>query len=122
MTDQNKGWAGHPRIARHTSEDPTAAFPSASAEATDSFRTAAPVQSFETAAPPIVLRRARPAVFIAPQPEEGKLIARELGLGVGLSKQPELSRNRKIAGNLPAWDPLPPGEIRVAPRRPSGGL
>ncbi|WP_006245063.1 hypothetical protein [Mycolicibacterium tusciae] len=111
MTNQSGNhWAGPPRIARQPStDDPTIAFPAASA------------QTFETEAPPIVLRRARPAVFAAPEPEKGEVIARSFGLGSGLSKQPELSRNRKIAGNLPAWDPLPPGEIRVAPRRPSGG-
>lgn len=29
----------------------------------------------------------------------------------------QLSRERKIAGDLPSWDPMPPGEISV--RRPS---
>lgn len=77
--------------------------------------------AFETQPPPIVVRRARPAVFTPPAPDDGKLIAREIGLKAGLSKQAELSRNRKVAGDLPAWDPLPPGEIRVEPRKPSGG-
>jgi hypothetical protein len=60
-------------------------------------------------------------VFIAPQSEKGHLVSRDVGLGRGLSKQPELSRNRKIAGNLPGWEPLPPGEVRVVSRRPAGG-
>lgn len=30
----------------------------------------------------------------------------------------QLSRQRKAAGDLPAWEPLPPGELKVT--RPSG--
>jgi hypothetical protein len=109
-------------MARQLShDDATAAFPAASAPATERIPTAVPAQPYETVAPPIVLRRARPAVFIAPQPDEGHVVSRDVGLSRGLSKQPELSRNRKIAGNLPAWDPLPPGEIHVVSRRPAGG-
>lgn len=28
--------------------------------------------------------------------------------------KPQLSRERKIAGNLPDWDPVPPGELLIA--------
>ncbi|WP_167349999.1 zinc ribbon domain-containing protein [Pseudoclavibacter helvolus] len=31
-------------------------------------------------------------------------------------RKPKLSRERKMAGDLPAWEPLPPGELNV--RRP----
>lgn len=31
-------------------------------------------------------------------------------------QKPQLSRERKIAGDLPSWDPVPPGEIAVRRR------
>lgn len=66
--------------------------------------------------PPIMIRRARPNVFVPPQPQDqGQVISRDVGLQRKIAK-PEISRNRKIAGNLPAWDPLPPGEIHVIHR------
>ncbi|MBS1696410.1 MAG: hypothetical protein JST91_29845 [Actinobacteria bacterium] len=123
MTDHNfHHSAPPPRIMREPSTDyPTEAFAAAAAPPTERIASAA-AHARGTAPPPIVLRRARPAVFIAPQPEEGTLVSRDIGLGRSLPKQPELSRNRKIAGNLPSWDPLPPGEIRVTPRRQPNGL
>lgn len=113
MTGPTSNAGGGPsQTGRHASED----------AATVAFQTPTPPgQPTETQGPPIVLRRARPAVFTPPLPDDGKLIARELGLKAGLSKQSELSRNRKVAGDLPAWEPLPPGEIHVEPRRPSVG-
>lgn len=71
--------------------------------------------------PPIIIRRARSNVFVPPQPQhEGQLISRDVGLQRKIVK-PEISRNRKIAGNLPAWDPLPPDEIHVIHRSRHSG-
>jgi hypothetical protein len=68
--------------------------------------------------PPIFIRRARSSAFIPPEPREhGQMISRDNGLR--RVDKPELTRNRRIAGNLPAWDPMPPGEVRVVPRRPA---
>lgn len=113
-------WFEPPRIARGEVNEPrTEAIPTS--PATERIPTASAAQAYTPEPPPIVLRRARPAVFVAPAPQENVVVSRDLSMNRGPSKQPALSRNRKIAGNLPAWDPAPPGEIRMAPRRPSGG-
>lgn len=52
-----------------------------------------------------------------PQSEE-QLVSRAI-LGSRSSKKPALTRNHVIAGDLPDWEPLPPGELSVI-RRPSG--
>lgn len=76
---------------------------------TEHFRAATP--------PPVVLRRARPSLFIPPEPsKEEQMVSRNMLTNRRIDK-PELSRNRRIAGDLPSWDPTPPGEIRVMPRR-----
>jgi hypothetical protein len=104
---------------RHLSAEDTTAIPAPVTDQMPAAYQAAQAYS-EPLPPPIMIRRARPAVFIPPQPEEqGQLISRDLG--VRRIEKPELSRNRKIAGNLPAWDPLPPGEIHAIHRRPSRG-
>ena len=70
-------------------------------------------------APPVkqnpdgVIRRTRRRPFIPPAPDaDTTVVSREL-LSRNKSAKPQLSRNRKIAGDLPGWDPLPPGEVVV---------
>ncbi len=69
----------------------------------------------------IVVRRTRLAPFVPPQPQKGTvspaIVARD-----ALRRSPRpagerLSRNRVIAGDLPYWSPMPPGEIPVISRR-----
>lgn len=69
---------------------------------------------------PVVVRRTRRAPFAPPSPEpesESSLtISRNWGLGLrsaNAKKESGLTRNRKIAGDLPDWSPEPPGEIAV---------
>lgn len=60
-----------------------------------------------------VIRRTRRRPFIPPSPDTGPaVVSREL-LSRDRSRKSQLSRNRKIAGDLPAWDPLPPGEVVI---------
>ncbi|MHA0285944.1 hypothetical protein ACXYX3_05765 [Mycobacterium sp. C3-094] len=120
--NQHNPWAGPPPgNPQYSSDAATTAFPAAGAPATDRFQSG-PVGMPEAPPPPIMLRRARPSVFIAPEPvDEGQVLAREFSLRRNTDKPKELTRNRKIAGNLPDWDPTPPGEIKVVPRRPNGG-
>ena len=106
-----------PRISRSGADAATQQFPAAGA-ATEQFAVPYPeqVDHVEQAPPPIVIRRARPGVFLPPQPvDQGQVISREAGRGPR-GGQPKIPRNRKIAGNLPSWDPLPPGEIHVIHR------
>lgn len=49
-----------------------------------------------------------------PQSEE-QLVSRSI-LANKSTKKPQLSRNHVIAGDLPDWEPLPPGEISVIRR------
>jgi hypothetical protein len=68
--------------------------------------------------PEIVVRRTRRNPFIPPSgQDQGPAVSREL-LSRGRTAKAQLSRNRKVAGDLPDWDPLPPGEIILA--RPTG--
>ena len=103
-----------PRISR-APEATTQRFPAAGA-ATEQFAVPYPEQvgPIEQAPPPIVSRRARASVFVPPKPQDqGQVISRDVGRKTA---QPKIPRNRKIAGNLPEWDPLPPGEIHVIHR------
>lgn len=60
-----------------------------------------------------VIRRTRRRPFVPPtQTDDSPAVSRELLSRTKIGK-PQLSRNRKIAGDLPDWDPLPPGEISV---------
>lgn len=109
-----------PRIARVSPDDAvTQQFSAANhAASTEQFAVPYPqeVGVPEQAPPPIMIRRARPNVFVPPQPQDhGQAISRDLGQQSKIT-QPKIPRNRKIAGNLPAWDPLPPGEIHVIHR------
>lgn len=67
---------------------------------------------------PVVKRprsRRRPRFVEKPKKKDDSLVARRNLLAT--SKPPDgkhqFSRERKIAGNLPDWDPTPPGEIRI---------
>lgn len=63
---------------------------------------------------PVIRRRSR-AMF-HPREEDssdiGVVVSRSI-LTARNAKEPETSRKRKIAGNLPAWEPMPPGELVV---------
>jgi hypothetical protein len=69
---------------------------------------------------PVVVRRSRRAPFIAPDPDSKApadvVISRNWAAGRSPRRDTGLTRNRIIAGDLPDWAPLPPGELRVARR------
>lgn len=68
----------------------------------------------------VIVRRTRRSPF-TPPPEERKeassvTVSRNWVLGLrsaSASANSGLTRNRKIAGDLPDWAPLPPGELVV---------
>lgn len=63
---------------------------------------------------PVIRRRTR--TMFAPRPQdqnEVELIVSRGILNARQAKKPETSRKRLIAGNLPEWEPLPPGESVV---------
>lgn len=70
---------------------------------------------------PVIVRRTRRAPFMPPQPSQdsntaGAIVSRNWGIGLrsaNAKKDSGLTRNRKIAGDLPEWSPLPPGELSV---------
>lgn len=61
--------------------------------------------------------RPRRSVVAAPQPvaDEGPVISRSwLGArSAATPAEPQLTRERRMAGDLPAWEPLPPAELQV---------
>jgi hypothetical protein len=71
------------------------------------------------APPTVVIRRDRAGSrFLprqAPVPEGGVIVGRNV-LASRVTTKPQTSRERKVAGELPEWEPLPPGELLV--RRP----
>lgn len=69
----------------------------------------------ETSASSPIVRRTQRAPFVPPNPEQadGPAVSRLWSLGARSSGRTELPRNRKIAGDLPSWDPTPPGEVLV---------
>jgi hypothetical protein len=64
----------------------------------------------------VILRRGTPVRLVpSPGPEDEAFVVKRNLLGdPAAPRRHELTRNRKIAGNLPEWSPMPPGEI-VAP-------
>ena len=70
---------------------------------------------------PVVVRRTRRTPFRPPVDEDqrsfsGITVSRSWGLGLRAANQRKasgLTRNRKIAGDLPEWAPLPPGELAI---------
>lgn len=73
-----------------------------------------------------IVRRTRRAPFGPPSAEPaadhaGLTVSRSWGLGLrsaNAKKDSGLTRNRTVAGDLPEWTPLPPGELSV--RRGAG--
>lgn len=63
---------------------------------------------------PQIRRRTR-TMFVprAEDPNDVELIVSRGILNARQSKKPETSRKRLIAGNLPGWEPMPPGESLV---------
>lgn len=64
---------------------------------------------------PVIRRRSR-KMFVPAAPPSSDLdviVARGI-LSSRQSARPTTSRHRKIAGNLPDWEPLPPGEVFVS--------
>lgn len=68
-----------------------------------------------TASPFTVRRRSAGAFVPRPVPAEsdGVVIARNVLSARQAGVERTTSRQRKIAGDLPAWEPLPPGELVV---------
>jgi hypothetical protein len=67
----------------------------------------------------VVIRRARTNRFLAsppPAPESGVVVGRGFLNSKAGTQKPQISRERKIAGDLPSWDPVPPGEVSVRRR------
>jgi hypothetical protein len=68
------------------------------------------------AAPVIVRRGGRAAQRLTPRPPavaaEGVIVGRGL-LERRSDRKPQTARQRKVAGELPEWEPLPPGELVV---------
>jgi len=66
---------------------------------------------------PLVVRRTRSTGRLAPRPlnataDQEVLVQRDL-LRRRSEVKPQTSRQREIAGDLPAWEPVPPGELFV---------
>lgn len=68
-------------------------------------------------ATPVVIQRIRRAPFNAPIPGSGVdlpvVIGRNWAAPQTDRKSSGLGRNRVIAGDLPDWAPLPPGELQI---------
>jgi len=76
---------------------------------------------------PVVVRRTRRHPFTPPESDAdgaslGFSVSRSWGQGLRSARGRDagLTRNREIAGDLPTWTPLPPGELGIdrAARRP----
>ncbi len=61
------------------------------------------------------LARSRMLARTPPPTGDGVVVSRNV-LGTRNGTKPQTGRERKIAGELPEWEPLPPGELVV--RRP----
>jgi hypothetical protein len=65
----------------------------------------------------VIIRRNRTSPFLPPRaPEEQvtPVVSRTWASQVsGTGKKKQLTRERKMAGDLPEWEPLPPGELIV---------
>ena len=64
---------------------------------------------------PLVIRRGLSATRLLPPtpPADTTVISRQVLRPRAGGTRPETSRERKIAGDLPQWEPLPPGELFV---------
>lgn len=75
----------------------------------------------DPAAPPVIVRRGRSAERFVPKSEmpqdSGEVIVGRGLLGTrNHDRKSQTSRERQVAGDLPEWEPMPPGELLV--RRP----
>ena len=65
----------------------------------------------------VVVQRTRRTPFLPPSPDEktsiGTVVTRNWGVSSRGKKESGITRNRIIAGDLPDWAPLPPGELQV---------
>lgn len=66
----------------------------------------------------IVKRKPAATRFVPPAERTEDMVAidRSLAIGSMAKEKPAIGRERNIAGSLPDWSPLPPGEV-IAPRR-----
>jgi hypothetical protein len=65
---------------------------------------------------PTIVRRGHAATRLLPraeEPESSTVVVHRSVLARRSSDKPKTSRERKIAGDLPEWEPLPPGELVV---------
>lgn len=69
----------------------------------------------EDQVPPTIRRPGRVRMLPPQEPTEdsGTVISRDLLGSRNRSSRSTLGTNRIIAGNLPDWDPTPPGEILI---------
>ena len=70
----------------------------------------------------LTVRRPRAAARLLPResaPDPGVVVSRNVLRSNATAAAPTTDRERRIAGELPAWEPLPPGELFV--RRPGHG-
>lgn len=63
-----------------------------------------------------IVRRGHAAMRLLPRAEEpasSTVVVHRSVLARRSTDKPKTSRERKIAGDLPDWEPLPPGELTV---------
>lgn len=77
----------------------------------------APVAAPTAAAGAVLGRRPGVQRFVPPVPEGSVPLRKDLLSASRTAGRNEIGRERKIAGGLPEWDPLPPGEIIEVARR-----
>lgn len=64
---------------------------------------------------PTIVRGTRSGPRLVPRPappKDATIITRHM-LRSASEQKPQTDRERKIAGDLPDWEPLPPGELTV---------
>lgn len=98
------------------SEDATTAVP---AEALASETSAASAASTGEPAPPRIERRRQRMVPRLQADDTSTTVNRNVLAAARSSVKPQTRRNRQLVGTLPAWDPLPPGEVLVSKPRTS---
>jgi hypothetical protein len=63
-----------------------------------------------------IVRRTRTSPFLPPTPvdaDETPSVSRAWATAQGKKVKGQLGRQRRMAGDLPGWEPLPPGELLV---------
>ena len=64
----------------------------------------------------VIVRRGHAATRLLPReapPVPDNVVVQRSVLARRSSDKPQTSRQRKVAGDLPDWEPLPPGELVV---------